>query len=75
MAIVSKELKPGIEIDLTGPQGNAYVLLATARDLARRLQYSQEEIDDLMNEMKGSDYEYLVQTFDNHFGLHVTLYR
>lgn len=75
MAIVSKELKPGIEIDLTGPQGNAYVLLATARDLARRMQYSQEEIDDLMNEMKGSDYEYLVQTFDDHFGLHVTLYR
>ena len=75
MAIVSKELKPGIEIDLTGPQGNAYVLLATARDLARRLQYSQEELDDLINEMKGSDYEYLVQTFDDHFGLHVTLYR
>jgi hypothetical protein len=75
MAIVSKELKPGIEIDLTGPQGNAYVLLATARDLARRLGYSREEINDLIKEMKGSDYEYLVQTFDDHFGLHVTLYR
>jgi hypothetical protein len=75
MAIVSKELKPGIEIDLTGPQGNAYVLLATARDLARRLGYSWEEINDLIKEMKGSDYEYLVQTFDDHFGLHVTLYR
>jgi hypothetical protein len=75
MAIVSKELKPGIEIDLTGPQGNAYVLLATARDLAIKLGYSWEEINDLIKEMKGSDYEYLVQTFDDHFGLHVTLYR
>lgn len=75
MAIISKKLKSGIEIDLTGPRGNAFVLLGLARDLAKQLRYSQEEIDDLMNEMRGSDYEYLVQTFDDHFGLHVTLYR
>lgn len=76
MAIVPKKAKQGpIEIDLTGPDGNAFVLLGIANRLARQLGYSREEINDLINEMKGSDYEYLIQTFDDHFGKFVTLYR
>jgi len=76
MAIVPKKAKQGpIEIDLTGPDGNAFVLLGIAQQLARQLGYSREEINDLINEMKGSDYEYLIQTFDDHFGKFVTLYR
>lgn len=76
MAIVPKKAKQGpIEIDLTGPDGNAFVLLGLANRLARQLGYSREEINDLINEMKGSDYEYLIQTFDDHFGKFVTLYR
>ena len=76
MAILKKKQKTGpIEIDLTGPNGNAFVLLGTARKLARQLNYSPEEIQDLMLEMQGSDYEYLLQTFDEHFGKYVNLYR
>ncbi len=76
MAILKKKQKTGpIEIDLTGPDGNAFVLLGTARKLARQLDYSPEEIQDLMTEMAGSDYEYLLQTFDEHFGKYVNLYR
>ena len=76
MAILKKKQKTGpIEIDLTGPDGNAFVLLGMARKLARQLDYSPEEIQDLMTEMAGSDYEYLLQTFDEHFGKYVNLYR
>ncbi len=41
--IKSKENK-GIEIDLTGPQGNAFFLLGTAMNLARQLGLNSEEV-------------------------------
>ena len=76
MAILEKKQKTGpIEIDLTGPDGNAFVLLGIAQKLARQLNYSPKEIQDLLLEMRGSDYEYLLQTFDEHFGKYVNLYR
>ena len=61
-----------IEIDLTGPQGNAFFLLGTAMNLARQLGLNSEEV---CGKMKEGDYEHLVQTFDNYFGDFVTLYR
>tara|TARA_R100001126_G_C4837894_1_gene155357 strand:+ start:584 stop:814 length:231 start_codon:yes stop_codon:yes gene_type:complete len=76
MAIIERRHKTStIEIDLTGPEGNAFRLLGLARSLARQLNYSPEEIQYLMTEMAGSDYEYLIQTFDDHFGEYVNLYR
>ncbi len=76
MAILERKQKTGpIEIDLTGPDGNAFVLLGIAQKLARQLNYSPEEIQDLMTEMAGSDYEYLIKTFDDHFGNYVNLYK
>ena len=62
----------GIEIDLTGPQGNAFYLLATAKNLAKQLDLDSDKI---LNEMRSSDYENLIQVFDKNFGLFVTLYR
>ena len=76
MAILERKQKTGpIEIDLTGPDGNAFVLLGIAQKLARQLDYSSEEIQDLMTEMAGSDYDYLIKTFDDHFGNYVNLYK
>jgi hypothetical protein len=76
MAILERKQRTGpIEIDLAAPEGNAFRLLAMARSLARELGYSSEEIEDLMTEMAGSDYEYLIQTFDDHFGKYVNLYK
>lgn len=65
-------LKRGIEIDLTGPQGNAFYLLGTANDLAKQLGKDGKVI---VAEMMESDYEHLVATFDKHFGDIVTLLR
>jgi len=61
-----------IELDLDGPQGNAYALLGLAADLAKQLDKDSEAIQE---EMKAGDYEHLLQVFDREFGNIVTMYR
>ena len=61
-----------IEIDLSGPAGNAYNLLAVAEHLACRLRLDSDAI---IKEMKGGDYDELVRVFDKYFSNIVTLYR
>lgn len=61
-----------IEIDLTGPEGNAFYLLGTASNLAKQLRLDSKEIQ---TEMMAGDYENLLQVFDKHFGSFVILYR
>jgi hypothetical protein len=61
-----------IVIDLTGPNGNAFVLMGTAKRLARKFGYDEDHI---LNEMKSSDYENLLRVFDGHFGDKVIMYR
>ena len=70
--IKSKKSKTGIEIDLTGPQGNVFFLIGTAGNLAKQLGLDAAAIK---KEMMSSDYENAVNVFDNHFGHFVTLYR
>lgn len=65
----------GIEIDLTGPEGNAYVLLAYADRFARQLGYSDFDRNCLLDNMKLSTYDMLVEIFDREFGSFVTLWR
>ena len=76
MAIKSKKEKPGgIEIDLTGPEGNAYVLLAYAQRFCRQIGYYKFRTECILEEMKLTDYEGLLYTFDREFGSFVTLWR
>jgi hypothetical protein len=77
MAIKNKDEIPPypIMIDLTGPDGNAFALLGTASKLAKQCGYSKEDQNQLLELMKSSDYENLVEVFDDHFGDFVTLYR
>jgi hypothetical protein len=70
--IKKKKESLGISIDLTGPEGNAFVLIGYANRLAKQLGLDGKAIQAEM--MKG-DYEHLVNTFDKHFGHFVTLYR
>ena len=72
MAILQKPKETVITIDLTGPQGNAYYLLGTAKNLAKQLGLDGKKI---MEEMMSGDYENLLQVFDKNFGSIVTLYR
>jgi len=61
-----------IKIDLTGPDGNALVLISYGTRLAKQLGLDKDAIQ---KEMMSGDYENLVKVFDNHFGKFVTLYR
>jgi len=71
MITTKKKTRP-IEIDLTGPQGNAFVLMGTATNLAKQLGLDGKAI---VEEMMSGDYEHLVQVFDREFGHFVILYR
>ena len=75
--IKKKENKPSlpIEIDLTGPQGNAYYLLGLAENLSKQLGYDKDRRKRIQMEMKLTDYEGLLYTFDREFGMLVTLWR
>ena len=71
--IKSKETKSkGIEIDLTGPDGNAYVILGLAKRLCREFDIPFKP---LMQKMTSGDYENLIKVFDDKFGSFVTMYR
>lgn len=71
--IKSKKTKSkGIEIDLTGPDGNAYYILGVAKNLCKQFDIPFKP---LMNEMTSGDYENLLKVFDNKFGSFVTMYR
>lgn len=73
MSIKYKKTKTGpVEIDLTGPEGNAFVMLGYANRLAKQLGLDGQAIQ---NEMMEGDYENLIKVFDKHFGEYVTLYR
>lgn len=61
-----------LEIDLTGPEGNAFVLIGYAKKLAKSAQIDSNKIID---EMTSGDYEHLLEVFENYFGDFVILYR
>jgi len=69
-----KEMRPMIEIDLSGPEGNAFVLLGYASRLGKQI-YGYEKTEAILEEMRLSTYELLILTFDKYFGTVVTLYR
>jgi len=73
--IRNKEEKSGpIIIDLTGPDGNAFALMAYAKRFATQLGWKDKGAA-LINEMMSSDYEHLLEVFDNAFGEFVILER
>lgn len=69
--IVNKK-KLGIEIDLSGPQGNAFFLIGQASKLSEQFNFDKDEI---VNEMTKGDYENLILVFDKYFGEYITMYR
>lgn len=71
--IKSVDEKPSlIELDLTGPDGNAFVLLGYAARFGRQLGL---DVDKIRMEMMLGDYDHLVKVFDKYFGNFVVLYR
>jgi hypothetical protein len=67
-----RPIKEKIEIDLKGPDGNAFVLLATAKDLSHKFGKNWDEVH---ANMTAGDYEWLIQTMDHYFGDYIIMYR
>ena len=70
--IRTKQPKQEIIIDLTGPEGNAFVLMGMAKNFAKQLGKDPKAITD---EMMAGDYEHLLFVFDREFGDYVILER
>ena len=72
--IRSKSEKPEkrLEIDLTGPEGNVFYLIAVATRLARQIGLDEALIQ---REMMSSDYDNAVMVFEKYFGDFVILYK
>lgn len=52
-------------IDLSGPEGNAFVLLGIARSVAKQL---GRDPDPIIAEMRSGDYKHLCMVFKREFG-------
>jgi len=58
-----------IIIDLQGPEGNAFNLLAIAKDLSHSNKFNW---DNVYNELTNSDYDNLITVIENYFGDQIT---
>ena len=73
--IRNKQKQSGpIVIDLTGPQGNAYYLMAVVQSTFKK-SGAVELGESIIKEMKSGDYEHLLETFDRYLGDHFILER
>lgn len=68
--MIKSKNKSEIIIDLTGSDGNAFVLIGKAGSLAKQLGMDKDAIQ---KEMMGGNYDNLIKVFDKHFGHFVTL--
>jgi len=73
--IRTKQPNSEIIIDLTGPQGNAFNLIALANNFGKQLGMSNSYIKEIQANMMSGDYENLIKVFDDEFGSVVILER
>lgn len=88
MAFVKKSYQEKLVIDIDGPDGNAYALMGYADSIYKMLKkegilefrdiFLKEDeelitIDEIIAEMKSSDYENLLQVFNKYFGEYADL--
>lgn len=66
------ERKGPIKIDLTGPEGNAFVLIGYAGKWANQLGLDSKSIQE---EMMEGDYDNLLSVMEKYFGEHIIMYR
>jgi hypothetical protein len=64
-----------IEIDLTGPEGNAFYILGVAKKLGYKLGMPAGVINTILSDMRSSTYDHLIEVFEKHFGDHVIMYK
>ena len=70
----SEKKEKRLEIDLSGPEGNAFVILGYVKSLGTKLGMSEKRMAEIRAEMMSGDYENLINVFDREFGNHVIMY-
>ena len=55
-------------IDIDGPDGNAFALLAYANTFGKQLGFDKEKLSKIRDEMMSGDYQNLLKVFDANFG-------
>ena len=60
-----KKSKP--KVKLLGRDGNAFVILGSCTEAARKAKWSDEEIKEFIEEATSSDYDHLLQTAMKYF--------
>ena len=76
MIIKKEDIEPQKPtIDLTGPDGNAFVLMGYVKRWCRDLKFTKENTQFIMDDMKSGDYEHLLEVIEENFGEYVILIR
>ena len=70
--MIKEKRKQSPSIDLTGPEGNAFVLIGYARQWSKQIGLNPDKVQ---KEMMKGDYENLVSVLEKYFGNVVTFYR
>ena len=60
------------EIDLTGPDGNAFILMGLAKGWCKQLGLDYPKVKE---EMISGDYTHLLSVLEKHFGDYVIFYK
>lgn len=73
MVVKKSKKKPSkLEIDLTGPDGNVFHLIAVGRNMCGQLGLDKGEFT---REMMSSDYNNAVNTMEKYFGEYIVMYK
>ena len=76
MILSREEMVPKkLEIDLSGPGGNAFFLLGLVGQLGISLGMSRKKIKLIQDEMMLSSYDMLVETLDKYYGDYIVIYK
>ena len=62
-------------IDLTGPEGNAFCLMGYVKQWSKELGFTKENTEIIIEDMKSSDYEHLLEVIEENFGEYIILLR
>ena len=62
-------------IDLTGPEGNAYALMGYVKQWSRELEFTKENTQIILDDMRSNDYDHLLSVIEENFGEYVILLR
>jgi hypothetical protein len=62
-----RDSQHGLTIDLAGPDGNAFFLMGLADDWLKQMGHTPDDRRKFLNRMQESDYNRLLDVFDEQF--------